>query len=196
MNQKQLNEIKLRWKGKGGGPEAETTVVDSKLDKDCVHVWSCNSDISRIIDIEDSPKEVSRVRIKHPTDEEGAYCEKNWMPVRDIPFTYLKHANPPQVVKVNPENGDCWIVEQKDKIDSLPDTRGGSQVLSYKGGYIAVTHDTMFWYFTDRGDGNKDAIYHHRIIFWDKDWNIQKVSKPFHFMDGQIEFCCGMEYMA
>jgi len=50
MNQKQLNEIKLRWKGKGGGPEAETTVVDSKMDKDCVHVWSCNSDVSKIID--------------------------------------------------------------------------------------------------------------------------------------------------
>jgi len=51
MNQKQLNEIKLRWKGKGGGPEAETTVVDSKMDKDCVHVWSCNSDVSKIIDL-------------------------------------------------------------------------------------------------------------------------------------------------
>ena len=46
MNQKQLNEIKLRWKGKGGGPESETTVCDSKMDKDCVSVWSCNSDIA------------------------------------------------------------------------------------------------------------------------------------------------------
>lgn len=50
MNQKQLNEIKLRWKGKGGGPESETTVCDSKMDKECVSVWSCNSDISKIID--------------------------------------------------------------------------------------------------------------------------------------------------
>ena len=152
-------------------------------------------ELSRIIDIEDSPKEISRVRIKHPTDEGNAYCEKNWMPVRDIPFTYVKHANPTQVVKVNPENGDCWVTEQKQRVEGIPDTRGGSQVLSYKGGYIAVTHDTMFWYFTDRGSGNKDAVYHHRIVFWDKDWNIQKVSKPFHFMGGQIEFCCGAEYV-
>lgn len=50
MNQKKLNEIKLRWKGKGGGPEAETTIADSKMDKDCVHVWSCTSDIAKIID--------------------------------------------------------------------------------------------------------------------------------------------------
>ncbi len=50
MNQKQLKEIKLRWKGKGGGPESETNVCDTIMDKNCVHVWSCNSDISRIID--------------------------------------------------------------------------------------------------------------------------------------------------
>lgn len=152
-------------------------------------------ELSRIIDIKDSPKEISRIRIKHPTDEENAYCEKNWMPVRDVPFTYLKHANPTQVVKVNPENGDCWVVEQKDKVESLPDTRGGSQVLSYKDGYIAFTHDTTFWYFQDRGDGNKDAIYYHRVVFWDKDWNLKAMSKQFHFMDAQIEFCCGAEHV-
>ena len=50
MNQKKLQEIAERWKGKSGGPEAETTIADSKLDKDCVHVWSCTSDVTKIID--------------------------------------------------------------------------------------------------------------------------------------------------
>ena len=50
MNQKKLKEIAERWKGKSGGPEAETTIADSKLDKDCVHVWSCTSDVTKIID--------------------------------------------------------------------------------------------------------------------------------------------------
>jgi len=50
MDQKKINEIKLRWKGKGGGPEAETTISDSKMDKNCVHVWSCTSDVAKIID--------------------------------------------------------------------------------------------------------------------------------------------------
>ena len=50
MDQKALIEVKERWKGKGGGPESESTVTDSKLDKNIVHVWSCNSDISKIID--------------------------------------------------------------------------------------------------------------------------------------------------
>ncbi len=50
MNQKKLQEIAERWKGKAGGPEAETTIADSKLDKDCVHVWSCTADVAKIID--------------------------------------------------------------------------------------------------------------------------------------------------
>tara|TARA_R100001460_G_scaffold106655_2_gene154397 strand:- start:1206 stop:1466 length:261 start_codon:yes stop_codon:yes gene_type:complete len=50
MNQNKLKEIAERWKGKSGGPEAETTVSDSKLDKNCVHVWSCTSDVTKIID--------------------------------------------------------------------------------------------------------------------------------------------------
>ena len=45
MNQTKLKQIAERWKGKAGGPEAETTIADSKMDKDCVHVWSCTSDV-------------------------------------------------------------------------------------------------------------------------------------------------------
>ena len=29
MNQKKLQQIAERWKGKAGGPEAETTIADS-----------------------------------------------------------------------------------------------------------------------------------------------------------------------
>jgi len=152
-------------------------------------------ELSRVVNTDDSPIEVSRVRVKHPTNEQDAYCEKNWMPVRDVPFTYIKHVNPTQIVQTDPSTGDCWVVTEKERVIEVPNTRGGSQVLSYKGGYVAVTHDTVYWYFSDRGDGNKDAIYKHRIVFWDKDWNLQKVSKPFHFMGGQIEFCCGAEYV-
>ena len=50
MNQKKLKQIAERWKGKAGGTEAETTIADSKLDKNCVHVWSCTSDVAKIID--------------------------------------------------------------------------------------------------------------------------------------------------
>lgn len=151
-------------------------------------------ELSTIVDIDSNPREVKRVRIKHPDNEENSYCEKNWAPVKDLPFHFIMHANATQLVKVDPETGDCEYVAQRPMLDFPANTRGSSQVLSYKGGYIAITHDTRWWYH-DRGDANKDAIYDHRVIFWDKDWNIQKISKKFKFMGGQIEFCCGMEYI-
>jgi hypothetical protein len=52
MTQQEINEIKLRYKGKGGGPEAESHVCDSKLDKDdnIVRVYSTTADVSKILD--------------------------------------------------------------------------------------------------------------------------------------------------
>jgi FkbM family methyltransferase len=38
----------------------------------------------------------------------------------------------------------------------------------------------------------KDAKYTHRFVMWDLDWNIEWISDSFSFMDGEIEFCCGL----
>ena len=46
-----------------------------------------------------------------------------------------------------------------------------------------------FWY--NRKE-DRDAEYYHRFIVWDKDWNIQQVSPLWKFLNGKIEFCCGM----
>ncbi len=52
MNKGQLKQIKLRYKGKGGGPEAESHVCDSKLDREdnIVRVYSTTSDVAKILD--------------------------------------------------------------------------------------------------------------------------------------------------
>jgi hypothetical protein len=42
--------------------------------------------------------------------------------------------------------------------------------------------------------GQKNAVYRHRFIYWDKDWKIKKYSVPFSFMDAFIEFCCGADF--
>ncbi len=149
-------------------------------------------ELSEIVDLSSNPKEVSRVRIEHPTDP-TRYCEKNWMPVKDKPFHYIMDANPTRLVKVNPKTGACKIVHEGDKLEIDGDMRGSSQVMKYKGGFFTVVHDTNWWRFQGRCEENKDAIYSHRLIKWDKDFNIQKISKPFSFMNGQIEFCCGMD---
>jgi len=47
-----LKKTAARFKGKGGGPEAENTLIDSKLDKKMdgtVSVWAMGGTVARII---------------------------------------------------------------------------------------------------------------------------------------------------
>lgn len=82
MNQKKLQEIAERWKGKSGGPEAETTIADSKLDKDCVHVWSCTSDVTKIID------RCGNAILKIREDNNGVAFEIHRSAFRGAPYAF------------------------------------------------------------------------------------------------------------
>jgi len=132
-------------------------------------------------------KEVSRKRIEPPT---ASYCEKNWMPVLDMPYHYVKWTNPTEVVKVNLKTNKAETVFKGKQTRVLDrDLRGGSQVINYKDYRVALTHEVDLFY-TEKGD--KDAHYYHRFIVWDKDWNIVNMSPEFKFMAANIEFSCGM----
>ena len=147
-------------------------------------------------------REVGRYIIDPPKGEEDAYCEKNWMPILDMPFHYVKWSNPIQVVKVdinkrwknNPRKYTCptTVVFQGDESTQVPlqlSPRGGSQVVPYiRGGkkhYMAVTHECDYWH---NKKNDRDSHYYHRIIVWDSKWNVAGISDAFKFMDGRIEF--------
>jgi hypothetical protein len=133
-------------------------------------------------------KEISRLRIPAPGDD-NSYCEKNWMPILDLPYHYVKWTNGTEVVKVDPENKTCETIVLKDWIWAPKDLRGGSQVLSYKDGYLTLNHETDLY---KSEAGRKDATYRHKFTYWNKNWEIQKFSKEFSFLDAKIEFACGM----
>lgn len=133
-------------------------------------------------------KEVSRFRIPPPKDP-NSYCEKNWMPFLDLPYHYVKWSNPTEVVKIDPIRQSCETVFLSDQIYLPYDLRGGSQILSWEGGYLTVVHEVNLF---KSEVGRKDAVYYHRFIFWDKNFNIVKYSNNFHFMDAHVEFCIGM----
>lgn len=135
-----------------------------------------------------SVKEVSRFRIPGPPPDDE-YCNKNWMPILDQPFHFVKWTNGTQVVKVIPEENRTETVILKDWVQAPKDLRGGSQVLSYKDGYLTINHETDLF---KSEAGRKNATYRHKFTYWDKNWNIQKFSPAFSFLEGQIEFCCGM----
>lgn len=139
-------------------------------------------------------KEVSRFRIPPPNDP-SSYCEKNWMPILDKPYHFVKWGNPTEVVKVELDYDSgtalCKTVHLSPAIDLPRDLRGGSQVLPIQTGYVALMHEVMLF---NSEVGRKDAVYRHRFILWDHELNIRKYSRDFDLMGGHVEFCTGMAY--
>jgi len=136
-------------------------------------------------------KEVSRFRIPapHPND---SYCEKNWMPIIDKPFHFLKWSNPVQIVKVDPEKNSCETVFLSNDRHFQIDQRGGGQVIPYKDGYLSLIHETSLY---ETESGKKNGTYRHRFIHWNKDWVPVRVSPIFNFMNAKIEFAAGLARM-
>ena len=134
-------------------------------------------------------EEISRFRIPAPINNDTSYCEKNWMPILDIPYHFVKWTNPTEVVKVDPIKKTCTQVFLGTDYSSKRDIRGGSQVITIGDYRVAITHEVDLW---QNKNNNKEATYRHRIVTWDKDWNVVNISDEFDFMTGYIEFCCGL----
>jgi len=133
-------------------------------------------------------KEISRFRIPAPNSP-NSYCEKNWMPVLDQPYTFIKWSNPTEVVKVDPETETSKTINLSQPIQLPRDLRGGSQVIPWDNYYMALTHEVDLF---NSEVGRKDAVYRHRFVVWDKEWNIVATSKDFSIMNGHVEFAVGM----
>lgn len=138
-------------------------------------------------------KEVNRFQIPAPNGD-GSYCEKNWMPVLEKPYHFVKWCNPMQVVKYDIEEGTTEdVVNDKDKTyDFVPDMRGGSQVLRMnENQQMAFIHETSL--FRDPFN-RKDGSYQHRVVVWDNDWNVVHRSQPFYFMGNTHDNVKGIDY--
>jgi hypothetical protein len=147
-------------------------------------------ELCEIVMTETGVKQVSQDRIPTPVDP-NAYCEKNWMPILDMPFHFVKWTNGTEVVRFNPDTHTTDQVVLKEWKDlGCIDLRGGSQVLPLgTDHHFCLNHET---YLTKSDAGRKDGIYRHRFVVWDKDWNIVKVSNQFSFLNASIEFAVGM----
>lgn len=132
-------------------------------------------------------REIHRKRINAPEPNES-YCEKNWMPVADRPYTFVKWTLPTEVVYSSPFGQDTEQLLVRHSVRPLKDQRGGSQVIRWGNMYICITHEVdLFKNYL----AQKDAIYRHRVVIWDTEFNFAGMSKPFSFLDGQVEFAVG-----
>jgi hypothetical protein len=145
-------------------------------------------ELSEIVFENKQAKEISRVRIPAPGDNKS-YCEKNWMPILDQPYHFVKWTNPTEVVKFDLETKTTTQVHLGQHYQMPADLRGGSQVIPYKDGYLVLNHET---YLYNSEAGRKDGTYRHRFTYWDKNWNVISFSDNFDFLGGKVEFSCGL----
>ena len=145
-------------------------------------------ELSEFINKGNSVEEINRYRIEPP--KKGSFCEKNWMPVLDMPYHFVKWTNPLEIIKVSPSEGTSeTVILHHDIYPGVGDIRGGSQVILVGDYRICIIHEVNL---KNSLTGKKDAKYVHRFIIWDKGWNLVKMSEPFSFLNGEIEFSCGM----
>ncbi len=143
------------------------------------------------IQVKTKVKEISRTRLPAPGSD-TSYCEKNWMPILDKPFHYVKWCDPTEVVKVDPETRTSeTVILKENTFPTHGDFRGSSQVIPWNGYYIALIHEVRLF---KSELGRKDGKYFHRFLLWDKDFNLIDMSELFDFMEGEIEFCCGLAF--
>lgn len=131
--------------------------------------------------------EVSRDRMPAPNGD-TTYCEKNWMPIIDQPYKFVRWTNPTEIVTYDPETKTISS-ESKQEVPGLMGVRGGTQVIPYKDYYIAIGHTVRLW---KPMAGEKDSIYLSEFVVWDRDFNLIKITDPFQFTNINIEFTCGM----
>lgn len=133
--------------------------------------------------------EISRTRIAAPPPDSG-YCEKNWMPILDMPYHFVKWSNPTEVVEADLRTKSSKTIYLGKYVQQPFDFRGGSQVIRLNNNYRVACVHTVDLYKSEAG--RKDATYRHCFIVWDNNWNVYKYSEPFTFMDAKIEFCTGL----
>lgn len=121
-------------------------------------------------------------------------CEKNWLPfVKDNEF-HVIYSYDPMIIykpKILEGTGACIgiVNDQQKTLHDIPKndfTRfsGSAPPIEFDNGYLSLVHETVFT--------EEQRNYMHRFVFFDKDFKIQKVSKPFIFFHKGIEYCCGM----
>jgi len=135
-----------------------------------------------------SAREVARKRTKAPSPDDS-YCEKNWVPVLDRPFTFIKWHSPVEIVQAFPDKDETTQISLKQGVQPDKDLRGGTQLIRWGKHYLSIVHDVDL---TPNYLKQKNGVYKHRLCVWDDDLNLVGVSNQFTFLDGLIEFCVGL----
>ena len=152
---------------------------------------------------------VTRIHLSHLVkDESGNYyeddhyvvpsseydypsCEKNWMPVNDMPFTWIKWTNPTTVIRFDPQPLTVHTQTKIANDDISRNLRGSSNVITIGDYMYGIVHDVEI--DTLRSEFYKRYLSY--LVKFDKDFNLVGCSEKFTFDNTfAIQFVCGMIY--
>jgi predicted GH43/DUF377 family glycosyl hydrolase len=123
-----------------------------------------------------------RVRgIRPVRDYEGERTQKNWMPIAGRPGHFLYLCDPTIVVDASSDR--TVEVSRHQPPACLVDLRGGSQLIAYEDGWLAITHEVAW---------RPERVYLHRFVKFGKDFRVVAISDPWYFIRIGIEFCAGL----
>ena len=111
--------------------------------------------------------------------------EKNWMPQvagDRLQFIYL--CDPTRVV----DDRGSTVSETTPAI-AAPQFRGGSQLIAFDGGWLALIHEVPFW-----PSQRPRRFYRHRFVWFDETNMLRRVSRPFFFHKKGVEFAAGLAW--
>lgn len=157
-----------------GNEDVRLAIWDNKLYETYIIRDDNKNGVSRVHYSELDPETMEeKTKVRLPgRNNDTSYCEKNWMPVADRPFTFIGEADP----------------EHK-FLKGFDMMRGSSQLVPFKDGYISIVHTCQMWYSPN---GRKSARYLHAFAYFDNELKLKDISSLFSFMDRPVEFCCGM----
>jgi glycosyltransferase involved in cell wall biosynthesis len=110
--------------------------------------------------------------------------QKNWMPRVDgdrLQFIYL--CDPTRVVD---DRGQTDT--EKTPVIAASRFRGGSQLIDFDGGCLAIIHEVLWRPSESR------RFYQHRFVWFDHCNALRKVSRPFFFNKKGVEFAAGVAW--
>ncbi len=128
----------------------------------------------------------SQVKVENLVHLKGTnpYCEKNWLPfVKDNTIHMIYWYDPLVIYKPNLQTGECVPVIEYTPLYDFSSFRGSAAPIAFDEGYLILIHEVIC---------QEKRTYIHRFLYFDKDFHIKKLSKPFIFQHLGIEYCCGM----
>lgn len=142
----------------------------------------CEIVLSKIVDDEEdkSKKRFSDYKVIRPNFVEKQH-EKNWMPmVVDNTIFFVYSCDPTRVIDAF---GNMVTTSVPNiAVDSF---RGGSQLIAFHGGWLALIHES-------HGMPNYQRRYMHRWVWFDAYGRLARYSDSFYFKKIGIEFAAGL----